>query len=228
MVVLREIANLRGSRGTLLEHSPLADSNSNGFIERGIRSVEEMTRDFSSRIGSPISVHSPVFPWIVQHATDILNKFHEASDDKSAYGRLKRRQHRGLLLPFGTAVMLRVAGKVPGGVMTERWHLGTWLGKRFHTEEHTVARKGDGLVIRSKAVKVMLQETLLEELDAIKGSPWALSGVLKDVLPDVPRPILTRDEPPFAAIEERPVPRNMKISQDILNKFRLCQMQETV
>ena len=39
--VLREIANLRGSRGTLLEHSPVADSQSNGFIECGIRSVEE-------------------------------------------------------------------------------------------------------------------------------------------------------------------------------------------
>ena len=34
--VLREVANLRGSRGTLLEHSPLTDSQSNGFIERGI------------------------------------------------------------------------------------------------------------------------------------------------------------------------------------------------
>ena len=73
MDVLREIANLRGSRGTLLQHSPIADSKSNEFIERGIRSIEEMTRvilfDFSSRVGSPISVHSPVFPWIVEHAT---------------------------------------------------------------------------------------------------------------------------------------------------------------
>ena len=41
---LKEIANLRGSRGTLLEHWPVADSQSNGFHERGIRSVEEMTR----------------------------------------------------------------------------------------------------------------------------------------------------------------------------------------
>ena len=51
--VLKEIANLRGSRGTLLEHSPVTDS-------RGIRSVEEMTRvllvDHSSRVGSSISV----------------------------------------------------------------------------------------------------------------------------------------------------------------------------
>ena len=70
--VLREVANLRGSRGTLLEDSLVADSQSNGFIELGIRSVEEVTRvtlsDLSSRAGGPISVHSPVFPWIVEHA----------------------------------------------------------------------------------------------------------------------------------------------------------------
>ena len=183
--VFREIANLCGSRGTLLEHSPVADSQSKGFIERGIRSVEEMTRvilfDFSSRIGSPISVHSQVFPWIIEHATDMLNKCHVASDGKSAHGRLKRRQHREMLLPYGTAVMFIVAGKVPGGVMTERWHLGTWLGKRLHTEEHIVARRGDGLVIRSRAVKVMSGETTLEDLHAMKGSPWASSGVLREM-----------------------------------------------
>ena len=77
VIVLNEVAN-RGARGTLLGHSPVADSQSNGSIEGGIRSVEEVTRvllfDLSSRVGSPISVHSPVFPWIVEHATDILNK----------------------------------------------------------------------------------------------------------------------------------------------------------
>ena len=103
--------------------------------------------------------------------------------------------------------------------MTERWHLGTWLGKRFHTEENTVARKGYGLVMRSRAVKVMPEVTTLEDLDAIKGSPWAPSGVLRDVLPDVPRPTLSRNEPPFVLHEERPVPRNMKITRDIIKKF---------
>ena len=99
--------------------------------------------DLLSRVGSSISVHSPVFQWIVEHATDILNKCHVASDGKSALQRLKSRQHRGMLLPFGTVVMCRVVGKVPGGVMTERWHLGTWLGKRFHTKEHIVALRGN-------------------------------------------------------------------------------------
>ena len=94
--VLREIANLRGARETLLEHSPVTDSQSNGLIERGIRSVEEMTRvnlfDLSCRIGSPISVHS-VFLWIGEHLTDILNKCHVVSDGTSAYERLKTRQN---------------------------------------------------------------------------------------------------------------------------------------
>ena len=45
------------------------------------------------------------------------------------------------------------------------------------------------------------------------------SGVLRDVLPDVPRPILSRDDPPAELEEERPVPLNMKITQDILQKF---------
>ena len=78
-----------------------------------------------------------------------------AGDGKSVYERLKRRQHQGVLLPFGAAVMLRVAEKVSGAVMSDRRHVGTWLGKRFHTEEHILARKGGGLVIRSRAVKVM-------------------------------------------------------------------------
>ena len=157
---------------------------------------------FQVVLGVP-SLFTLVFPWIVDHTTDILNKCHVASDGKSAYERLKKRPHRGELLPFGASVMLRVAGEVPGGLMTERWQLGTWLGKRFHTEEHIVARKGDGSVIRSRAVKVMPEPTTMDDLDAIKGSPSAPSRVLRDVLPDVPRPTLSRDDPSVEPEEER-------------------------
>ena len=65
----------------------------------------------------------------------------------------------------------------------------------------------------------MPEETTLEDLDIIKGSPRA-SGVLRDVLPDVPRSILSRDEAPFLLVGEGPVSRKMKTSQDNLKKFR--------
>ena len=93
-----------------------------GSFERGIRSVEEMTRvllfDLSSRVGSSISVHSPVYPWIVEHVTDILNKYHVTNDGRSTYGRLKKSPHRRKRRVEGgegASAMFRVTGKVPGG-----------------------------------------------------------------------------------------------------------------
>ena len=64
----------------------------------------------------------------------------------------------------------------------------------------------------------MPEETTMEDLDTIKGSPWALLEFLSALL-DVPRPTLSRDDPSVEPEEERPVPRNMTISQDIPKKF---------
>ena len=41
--------------------------------------------DLSSRVWSPISVHSPVFPWIVEHATDMLPGISLGSGVKRAH-----------------------------------------------------------------------------------------------------------------------------------------------
>ena len=57
------------------------------------------------------------------------------------------------------------------------------------------------------------------------------SGVLRDVLPDVPRPILTRDEAPFSPVEEHPVPEHKiftRHSQEVRTHARLRKMQEIV
>ena len=81
--VLSQIANLRGSRGTLLRAFARLQTHSRMavIVERGIRSAEEMARvilfDLSSRIGSLESLFtrpSRVFPWIVEHATDTLKQ----------------------------------------------------------------------------------------------------------------------------------------------------------
>ena len=74
-------------------------------------------------------------------------------------------------------------------------------------------------MIRSPVVTEMPEKTTVEDLDAIEGALWTPLGVLRDVLPDIPRPTLTRDEPPFQPVEERPVARNVKISQEIVKKF---------
>ena len=50
--LMGEVARLRGDLPTVLEASPVGDSQSNGFVERAVRSVEEMIRDSQDRVGS--------------------------------------------------------------------------------------------------------------------------------------------------------------------------------
>ena len=117
-------------------------------------SKDRATRMVSAHV---VPLKGAAVGWVIQQCARDLEPL-------GHYGRV--------LLPFGTAVMFRVVGKVPEGVMTEGRHLGTWPGERFHTEEHIVARKEDGLVIRSRAV-MAIRETTMDDLDAINGSPCA-------------------------------------------------------
>ena len=65
----------------------------------------------------------------------------------------------------------------------------------------------------------MSQVTTSKDLNVIKSSPWISTGVMKDVLFDEPRPILSRDDQAFVLDEERPVSRNMKITYDMMRRF---------
>ena len=46
--------------------------------------------------------------------------------------------------------------------MQERWVEGTWLGSRFTTLEHLLARKSDGVVVRTRVVRDL---QMSEDLD---------------------------------------------------------------
>ena len=74
------------------------------------------------------------------------------------------------MLEFCTKVMFRVAGKVQGGVMTERWYEGIWLGKSALSDEHLILKK-DGLVVRSRAVREMSSGIAWDDIKDIKSTP---------------------------------------------------------
>ena len=58
--LLEEVAKMRGDSTTVLEHSLVGDSQGNGFIERGVRTIEEMVRtiklDLEARLSQKIEV----------------------------------------------------------------------------------------------------------------------------------------------------------------------------
>ena len=101
--------------------------------------------------------------------------------------------------------------------MAERWYEGVWLGKRFHTEEHLVARATDGVVVRTRSVQSLPIAISMDFLNKIVGAPWAPTGVMKGN-EEVVCPARLRPEEPVE-IDEPFVPRNMKITKAIINKF---------
>ena len=115
---------------TLLEHSKVAESASNGVIEKGVQQVEEQIRvlklGLQDRIGASIPTKAAIMTWLVPHAADSLNKLEVGSDGKTAYERLRGKKYRGELVEFGSTVRYRLPGVLqPGhGKLEPRWRRG--------------------------------------------------------------------------------------------------------
>ena len=118
-----------------------------------------------------------IVEWLVEYAADVINKFVIGSDGMTAWERVKGKKHHGEFVQCCSYVMYRVAGSVQGGVMTERWMPGLWLGKRFHTEEHIVMNFESGKIFRSRSVRVMDRDICQEDVLRCLGHPWLPSGV---------------------------------------------------
>ena len=124
--LLNRVCELRMPE-TLLEGSPVGDSRSNGLAERAIQSVEKQIRvlklALERNMSCKVGVEHVCFPWLVEHAADVLAKFVIGRDGLTAWERLKGKKYTGLLIEFGTKVLHRVSHKPMGGEMEARWLL---------------------------------------------------------------------------------------------------------
>ena len=113
---------------------------------------------------------------LVEHAADLATRCVEGDDGRTAWTRLKR----GDLIDFGSQVLHRVPGKVEGGLLQARWLPGTWLGKRWATNEHVVSLP-NGRVVRARAVKHLMrgESSDKEKFAAVTGAPLGTHGNLK-------------------------------------------------
>ena len=178
--LLNRVGDLRG-QPTQLETSPATDSRANGLAERAVQSVQKQVRTLKlaleRNLECRVEVTHPCFPWLIEHAADVLNKFLvNPADGRTAWERLKGRRYSGLMFEFGTKILYRVPQKPQGGAMEPRWLPGVWLGKRFESDEHIIALE-DGRVVRSGTVRaypgVDFDQVLL---DGIVGKPWDPKG----------------------------------------------------
>ena len=68
-----------------------------------------------------------MIPWLIECAVDLVNKDQVGQDGKTSFERVKGKRFNRDILRFANPVMMRVAGKVQGGVMSDRWFEGLYM-----------------------------------------------------------------------------------------------------
>ena len=89
-----EVARMRGDPVAISENSAVGDSQGNGFIERALRTVEEMVRtlklDLEARVSEAFKITHKVIPWLIDHAVDLVNKVQVGQDGKNKFRTCQR------------------------------------------------------------------------------------------------------------------------------------------
>ena len=210
---------------TLLEHSAVADSASNGVVEKGVQQIEQQLRVLKfclqDRIGASIPSTSPIMSWLIPHAADSLNKLEVGADGKTAYERLRGKRYKGEIVEFGSIVRFRLPGILQSGhgKLEPRWAEGLWLGKRWESDEHIIGTS-DGIVkCRGIAQVPATERWNRKAVEELKGTPWNWAGDAPDIANEAFIPLdasRVRDpDPPMPAA----VPRQLKITIEMLEKF---------
>ena len=91
--LMSELARRRKEEPTSIETSKPYDSKSNGRAEGAVRRVECQIRTLKlateKNLGVIMDVHSPLFEWLVEHSSDVLNKCAIGRDGRTPYERIR-------------------------------------------------------------------------------------------------------------------------------------------
>ena len=108
MITLQQEIKSKRSDRTILENSPVGESQSNGVAERAVKTVTTQVRimrlALQARTGVSFSSLHPVTVWMVNHAADIINKFRVGHDGKTSYERVKGKPYKREIVEFGEKV----------------------------------------------------------------------------------------------------------------------------
>ena len=112
---------------TIPQNSPVGESQSNGLVERAVRSVKDQVRTLrlarQKRVGCLIPVSHPIMTWIVKHAGELISKYQLNRDGHTAYYKVFGKPCKDVIVDIGEEVHYRVS-EVDTGSLDSRWKSG--------------------------------------------------------------------------------------------------------
>jgi hypothetical protein len=136
------------------------------------------------KVGRKIPSEHPLITWLVEHVADVLNKYNVGKDGRTPYERIRGKRYHGEMVEFARRVFHLSPGKPHGGSMKERWFEGTFVGKRFSSDEYLIIMD-DGKLVKARSIKLLPESQSWNAgvLENIKITPWAGQAATED--PDV-------------------------------------------
>ena len=184
---------------TVLENSPVAESQSNGVVEKAIQEVETQSRTMMSalrsRIKAEVPWNHPLALWLIEYAAVLINVYREGKDGRTPMERLRGQKHERPFAEYGERVLYMPLGDRPA-FPEPRFQEGLWLGLDLRTAEVLIGTPTG--VVRARTVKRRVEEDRwsAEEALAIRGTPWdPTPGTDPELLPTAVRRPPPADEP---------------------------------
>ena len=219
---------VRGAGRMVIEHSPVHSSQSNGYIERAVQTVQGVIRTMRSALeekwGVSIGIDHAVWSWLVEYAGWLITRCEVGKDGRTPYERMKGKKGRIQGMEFGEGVWWkrrREGG--PLGKLTSMWENGVFLGVKGTTGEIIVGDERGVWATRTVRRKPEEERWQRENLERIVGVPWRKSeeeegdgeGMRTDVR------VMDKDYRERLEGEERamPVPRRVYISKADLDRW---------
>ena len=199
--VASELAARRTPAITLVETSPECSSGSTGGVERAIQSVAGLVRTLRTAVeqrwGRRVVALSPVFPWLINHASFLIERFQKRGRDGcTAYEAVHERPYLTPLFPFGAQVMMRMPEALKLPKLDNRWIGGIWLGRRLATDENIVGTPNG--IFYSRTCKRMMEGEDKSMYDKMLWTPWHPSAAMGK--PELIKPALI---PPAENVRKR-------------------------
>ena len=159
------------------ERSPTGESQSNGRVERCIRSIGGQIRTLKDalefKIKTIIPATHPIMAWIVQWAAFTHNKCQVGRDGATPYERLKKKKFTRPIVQFGEKVLYKEIRESANKKekLDVMWLRGVWIGVDDHAEEALIGTE-EGVVRAHSVKRLPAQDRWRKEaVLAVKGTP---------------------------------------------------------
>jgi len=163
------------------ETPPEYDSQSNGAVESGVRSIRGLFRTIrlcmEARIGKKLPIDHALVPWLLQHTCFLLNIKNRGADGLTGWARTRGRPFAQKILGFAEMVLYKFPTKGPGsapdGNMGARWGEAIFLGFSRASNTYILGTKDGIITARSISRQPVPNRWSHEALSSLKSMPWS-------------------------------------------------------